>query len=83
MNAQPTSLESTPTDGENTGRARTNSGLYLGIDPGLNRTGYSLLERSSGGPILREGGVITSDADLSLAERVCEIGQGLKEVIEE
>ena len=55
----------------------------LGIDPGLNRTGYALLERGSQGPVLREGGVIRSTRKLSLAERVHEIGQGLREVCEQ
>lgn len=55
----------------------------LGIDPGLNRTGYAVLQRSSGGLRLREGGVIRSTTSLSLAERVHEIGNGLREVIDE
>ncbi len=55
----------------------------LGVDPGLNRTGYAILERSTSGPVLREGGVIRSTAGLSLAERVTEIGHGLREVIAE
>ena len=55
----------------------------LGVDPGLNRTGYAILERTADRPVLREGGVIRSTASLSLAERVLEIGQGLKEVIAE
>jgi crossover junction endodeoxyribonuclease RuvC len=54
---------------------------YLGLDPGLRRTGYALLERSSHGPRLVEGGVIRSDAQKSLAQRVCELGCGLREVI--
>src|SRR5690349_3559595 len=56
---------------------------YLGIDPGLNRTGYALLERSSRGPLLREGGLIRSTRGRSLAERVHEIASGLREVLEE
>ncbi|MEI8020169.1 MAG: crossover junction endodeoxyribonuclease RuvC, partial [Schlesneria sp.] len=32
----------------------------LGVDPGLNRTGYAILERSAEKPVLREGGVIPS-----------------------
>ena len=56
---------------------------YLGIDPGLRRTGYALLERAEGGPALREAGVIRSKSGLSLAARVLEIGTGLREVIEE
>jgi len=58
-------------------------GIYLGIDPGLNRTGYALLRRTSRRPILLEGGVIRSRASHSLAERVCEIGQGISELIAE
>jgi crossover junction endodeoxyribonuclease RuvC len=56
---------------------------YLGIDPGLQRTGYALLERGRSGPILCEGGVIRSSPKLSLAERVGEIGSGLREVLEQ
>jgi crossover junction endodeoxyribonuclease RuvC len=56
---------------------------YLGIDPGLQRTGYTLLVRQPDGPLLEEGGVISSTRSLSLAERVNEIGQGIVEVIEE
>jgi crossover junction endodeoxyribonuclease RuvC len=55
----------------------------LGIDPGLCRTGYAMLERGPDGPILREGGVIRSTAKLSLAERVMEIAEGLREVLEQ
>jgi crossover junction endodeoxyribonuclease RuvC len=55
----------------------------LGIDPGLCRTGYAILQRGIKGPILREGGVIKSTPKLSLAERVYEIGQGLLEVLAE
>ena len=56
---------------------------YLGIDPGLNRTGYAVLERGPRGPILREGGVIRSTQKLSLSQRVFEIGQGVREVLEQ
>lgn len=56
---------------------------FLGIDPGLNRTGYALLERSARGPVLREGGLIRSTRGCSLAERVYEIASGLSEVLEE
>src|SRR5262249_31185817 len=55
---------------------------YLGIDPGLNRTGYAVFERTSRGPILCEGGVIRSTRKLSLAERVLEIGQAVRELLE-
>lgn len=57
------------------------SAVYLGIDPGLNRTGYALVRRTSTRPLLIEGGVIKSSRSASLAERVHEIGQGIREVI--
>lgn len=56
---------------------------YLGIDPGLNRTGYALIERTARGPVLREGGVIQSTRSLTLHQRVHEIGVGLREVLAE
>ena len=56
---------------------------FLGVDPGLRRTGYALLERSETGPSLREAGVIRSKTGTSLAARVLEIGTGLREVIQE
>ena len=55
----------------------------LGIDPGLNRTGYALLEQQRKGWQLSEGGVIRSTPGLTLAERVQEIGNGLREVLAE
>lgn len=56
---------------------------YLGVDPGLVRTGYAVIERSSRGPQLREAGVIRSKSSLSLAERVHEIASGVDEVLAE
>ena len=56
---------------------------YLGIDPGLNRTGYALIERTRNGPVLKEAGVIRSTQKDSLAQRVAEIGTGIREVLEE
>lgn len=56
---------------------------YLGIDPGLNRTGYALIERRQRGPYLLEGGILKSDKDATLQHRVLEIAKGLREVLEE
>ena len=56
---------------------------YLGIDPGLNRTGYAVLERRPGGPVLLEGGILRSDPKATLQARVLEIVRGLREVLEE
>jgi crossover junction endodeoxyribonuclease RuvC len=55
----------------------------LGIDPGLNCTGYAVLSRTTNGPVLVEGGVIRSTKGHALAERVFEIAHGLREVIQE
>ncbi len=57
--------------------------LYLGIDPGLNRTGYALIRRMPHGPVVEEGGVIRSTKAGSLADRVLEIGAGVAEVLDE
>ena len=64
-------------------RPQREPGSYLGIDPGLVRTGYAVLERTPGGPVLREGGVIRSTGRLSLAERIHEIAAGIEEVFDE
>lgn len=69
------------------GKSQTGEGAtparYLGIDPGLNRTGYAVFERQARGPVLCEGGVIRSTRKLTLAERVLEIGQGIRELLEQ
>jgi crossover junction endodeoxyribonuclease RuvC len=63
--------------------ALANTQRYLGLDPGLNRTGYALLDRSPDGPSLCEAGVIRSKRSDTLAQRVWEIGKGLREVFDE
>lgn len=57
--------------------------VVLGIDPGLIRTGYAVLRRTSQGPQLLEGGFVSSTSSLSLAERVLEIGRGIREILQE
>lgn len=54
----------------------------LGIDPGLNTTGYAVLEFASAGPKLCEAGVVRGLTKKSLTARVHEIHQGVAEVIE-
>ncbi|MBW3597486.1 MAG: crossover junction endodeoxyribonuclease RuvC [Planctomycetes bacterium] len=53
----------------------------LGIDPGLNTTGYGAIEITDRGPRLLEAGVVRSSPRNSLAERVREIHDGVAEVI--
>jgi len=56
----------------------------LGIDPGLQRTGYGLINLAAGGRVkLVEAGVIRADAKKSLEERLKEISDGVREVIQE
>ena len=53
----------------------------LGIDPGLNTTGYGVLEFVARQPRLVEAGVVRGKAGASLAERVAEIHSGVADVI--
>jgi len=53
----------------------------LGIDPGLNITGYGVLEFASGRPVLCEAGVVRGRDRGSLAGRLLEIHEGVVEVI--
>jgi crossover junction endodeoxyribonuclease RuvC len=46
----------------------TVSNRYLGIDPGLSRTGYALIERTGRGLLLRGGGAIQTKTD---QPRIC------------
>ncbi len=63
--------------------AETGWDRYLGIDPGLARTGYALLQRTPDGPWVQEGGVIRSDRQGTLADRILEIVSGIVEVLDE
>ncbi len=54
----------------------------LGIDPGLNITGYGVLEITVKGPKLTEGGIIRGGSDHSLEARLRELFSGLNEVLD-
>lgn len=54
----------------------------LGIDPGLNHTGWAVLEnRAARDPVLLASGVIDPPKDLPMADRLGAIVRGLSEVI--
>ena len=53
----------------------------LGIDPGLNTTGYGVLEQGAAGPVICEAGVVRSRAKGSLEARLAEIYAGVRDVI--
>ena len=55
----------------------------LGIDPGLNTTGYGVVEYDGMKFRLIEAGVVRSTAKGSIQSRVNEIFSGVREVIEE
>lgn len=54
----------------------------LGIDPGLNVTGYGILDTRAGKLRLVEAGVVRSKKRGSITGRVSEIFHGVSEVIE-
>ena len=54
----------------------------LGVDPGLNITGYGVLEVSRSGVRLCEAGVVRGRAKGSMAARLSEIHAGIMDVIE-
>ena len=53
----------------------------LGIDPGLNTTGYGVLDFAGRQPQLVEAGVVRGKSDAPLAERLAEIHAGVADVI--
>jgi crossover junction endodeoxyribonuclease RuvC len=53
----------------------------LGVDPGLNITGYAVLERGERGPRVCEAGVVRGRTRESLTARLAEIHAGIVDVI--
>jgi crossover junction endodeoxyribonuclease RuvC len=65
---------------------RKSSVRILGIDPGLQVTGYGVLESSSAGPRVCEAGVIRSrekESRSDMARRVRSLYDGIVEVVEQ
>ncbi len=54
----------------------------LGVDPGLNITGYGVLEVADGSLRLCEAGIVRGKARAPLPQRLVEIHQGIADVIE-
>lgn len=55
----------------------------LGVDPGLNITGYAVLDIGRSEPNIVEAGAIRTNAKGSMAERIYQIHKELSEVIAE
>ena len=55
--------------------------IVLGIDPGLNTTGYGVLDFVGRQPRLVEAGIVRGKRSGTLAERVAEIHAGVADII--
>ncbi len=62
-------------------RIPTSEFRLLGIDPGLNITGYGVLDCGADGPRVCEAGVVRGKARGSLTDRLLEIHRGVAEVL--
>jgi crossover junction endodeoxyribonuclease RuvC len=59
----------------------TNMIRIIGIDPGLRRTGWGIIESLGNSLKFVASGTVTSDGDMDLASRLCQIHDGLSDVI--
>ncbi|MFW6061557.1 MAG: crossover junction endodeoxyribonuclease RuvC [Planctomycetota bacterium] len=55
----------------------------LGIDPGLNITGYGVVDFGRGEPAIVEAGAIRTNAQASMGERIGQIYETLREILSE
>ena len=55
----------------------------LGIDPGLNVTGYGVIDNSDDQVRLVEAGVVRTDVSAPMAARLNEIALGIQEILEQ
>jgi len=71
-------------DPSNSGNSQTNNLRILGVDPGLQVTGYAILEARPQQPHVCEAGIIRSTADRSpadMVQRLRSLYTGLDEVM--
>ncbi len=59
----------------------TNTIRIIGIDPGLRRTGWGIVDTLGNSLRFVASGTVTSDGDMDLASRLCQIHDGLAEII--
>ena len=55
--------------------------LILGIDPGLNTSGYGILDIASGEPVMVEAGVLRSKKSDSMEQKLKSIHEGIVDVL--
>lgn len=53
----------------------------IGIDPGLRRCGWGVIETLGNSLRFVASGTVTSDGDMDLASRLCQLHDGLSEVV--
>jgi|TARA_R110002051_G_scaffold8671_6_gene35774 crossover junction endodeoxyribonuclease RuvC len=53
----------------------------IGIDPGLRRTGWGVIETLGNSLRFVASGTVMSDGDMDLASRLCQLHDGLAEVV--
>lgn len=53
----------------------------IGIDPGLRRTGWGVIDTLGNSLRFVASGTVTSDSELDLASRLCQLHDGLADVI--
>ena len=65
--------------------SRTGTSTYrvVGIDPGLNVTGYAVVDFGAGEPAIVEAGTLTTNAKADLADRIAQIHADLVELLAE
>lgn len=67
---------------DNSAIGKSRATRILGVDPGLNVSGYGVLEVGSAGLRLCEAGVVRGTARAPLVDRVLEIHEGIVDVIQ-
>ncbi|SIQ38068.1 Holliday junction endonuclease RuvC [Rhizobium sp. RU20A] len=53
----------------------------IGIDPGLRRTGWGVIETLGNSLRFVASGTVTSDGEMDLASRLCQLHDGLAEIV--
>lgn len=53
----------------------------IGIDPGLRRTGWGIIDTIGNSLRFVASGTVTSDGDMDLASRLCQLHDGLADIV--
>ena len=57
--------------------------IIVGFDPGLATLGYGVIKKEERGkPVMLDYGIVSTPKELNLAERLCMIEKGVKQIIE-